>query len=718
MLLNELESKKLLSQAGIKVNNTRLATSKAEAIAISRQLGFPVILKVTSPDIVHKSDAGGVKLALKTAKQVGQAYDDILMAISNKYPQAMIHGISVQKMAPPGVEVIIGMSRDAQFGPVLMFGLGGIWVEVLNDVSFRITPLNKRDAVEMIREIKGYPVLEGYRGQEPVDISNLEEMLLKVSKYIEQNPKINELELNPVIAYSDDAVAVDARIVLEENLSGLKQDRIEAWKKPELAEIFSPRGVAVVGVSSGEKVTFANVAVRALKNAGFPAIYPINPRTTELLGLPCYPNIQSIPGVLDHVMVCTPAESALTLLDDCASKGVRSVHIFTAGLSESREPERVELEKALLRKAREGGFRIIGPNCMGLVNPGIRLITDFETPLEPGPIAFFSQSGVFINDLPMFGSPRGLRFSKLVSYGNALDVDESQLLEYFSQDQDTEIIGAYIEGVKDGRRFIRILREATAHKPVVIQKGGSTKAGQRAALSHTASLTSSETVFNALCRQLNVIQTNDQEELIDMLVILRFFRPLPQSTGVAIIGYGGGPSVLASDEIEKEGLHLPPLSLELQVELKRFLPFVGGIFTNPVDNENLILPDEVYTTLCTLGKASDIHTFIYHMGTSPMSRWGDVRFSSPDHLQDMVNALTKAKKTTGKPVILVLRPPVDVAAMKNFLAVQEAFVKAGLPVFHSPRQAARALARFIGWFTRLDRQRSKTILNALYRESV
>jgi acyl-CoA synthetase (NDP forming) len=215
-LLTEIESKQLLKQAGIAVIDAKLATSNEEAIAVSRQFGFPVVLKIVSPDIIHKSDAGGVKLGLKTSKQVGKAYDDILTAIRQKYPQAIIQGVSVQKMARPGVEVIIGMSKDAQFGPVLMFGLGGIFVEVLKDVSFRIVPLIRRDAREMIKEIKGYPLLQGYRGQEPADVSNLEEWLLKISTFVEQNPEIKELDLNPIFAYSDGAVAVDARVILED----------------------------------------------------------------------------------------------------------------------------------------------------------------------------------------------------------------------------------------------------------------------------------------------------------------------------------------------------------------------------------------------------------------------------------------------------------------------------------------------------------------------
>lgn len=215
--LTEFESKELLKQAGISVVDTRLATSRDEAISVSRELGVPVALKVASPEIVHKSDIGGVKLGLRTANQVGKAYDDVTRAISREYPQARLHGVTVQKMARPGVEVIIGMFKDNQFGSVLMFGLGGIMVEVLKDVSFRIGPLAKRDAAEMLREIKGYPLLKGYRGQDAVDLSCLEDMLLRVSDFVEQNPEVKELDLNPVLAYSNGALVVDARVILDES---------------------------------------------------------------------------------------------------------------------------------------------------------------------------------------------------------------------------------------------------------------------------------------------------------------------------------------------------------------------------------------------------------------------------------------------------------------------------------------------------------------------
>ena len=214
-VLTEIEAKQVFREIGINTIETRLAVSQKEAVAISGDIGFPVALKIASPDITHKSDAGGVKTGLKNKLEVKNAYKEIMASIRQKYASAKIDGVSVQSMARPGTEIIIGMFKDAQFGPVIMFGLGGVFVEVLKDVAFRVIPIVRRDAAEMITEIKGYSLLQGYRGQEPANTAILEDMLLKVSDFVEQTPEIKEIDLNPVFAYKDGAIAVDARIVLE-----------------------------------------------------------------------------------------------------------------------------------------------------------------------------------------------------------------------------------------------------------------------------------------------------------------------------------------------------------------------------------------------------------------------------------------------------------------------------------------------------------------------
>ncbi len=463
-----------------------------------------------------------------------------------------------------------------------------------------------------------------------------------------------------------------------------------------LDEVFCPRGVAVVGVSAS-KLAFAELVVHALKGAGFPAIYPVNPKYREVLELPCYPSVTAIPGIVDHVVVNIPAESVLKLLDECAEKGVRSVHFFTAGFGESGYQERADLEKEMLVKARAGGFRIIGPNCVGLYVPKSRVVNDLDDLLEPGPIGFISQSGGHAQNIPHYSRARGLRFSKVVSYGNALDVNESELLDYFAEDPETEIIAAYIEGVKDGMRFLRALENAASRKPVVIYKGGRTEAGRRAAHGHTASLTSSVAIFDALCRQVKAIQVDDLDEMIDVLTAFRFMRPLPRGDGVALMGAGGGPSVLAGDGMEKEGLRLPGFSVEVQEELKKVLPVPGSIFINPLDTPNLATADAVSVAMQVLGRVPEIDLLVYHLGFHPISRWGLGMVAAEEFLQPAIDSMKETMRANGKPVLLALRPPQDLDGMKEFLAVQEAFVQAGFPVFHSMRKLARSVARVIAW---------------------
>lgn len=470
-----------------------------------------------------------------------------------------------------------------------------------------------------------------------------------------------------------------------------------------LDEIFHPRSVAIVGASPDNLMSFAAWAVSSLKEAGFPFIYPVNPRHSEAFGLTCYPSVSAIPGPVDHVIVCIPAVKSLDVLDDCARKGVMSVHFFTAGFSESGEKNRAEMEKAMLQKARDGDFRIIGPNCTGLFVPEARLTTSSRMPMQPGDIAFMSQSGGHSQDMPMHGGPRGLRFSKVISYGNALDIGECELLEYFTGDARTNIIAIYIEGVRDGHRFRSVLESACAKKPVVIYKGGTTEAGLRTAQSHTASMTSSVKAFQAICRQANAIQVNDIQEMIDVLVGLSFAHPYPLGNGIAVVGVGGGPSVEAGDRMEDAGLDLVTLTPDIKSQLKSLLPNDGGIFTNPLDATNLVYPEVIYNTLKVIGGSPRIDMIMYHMGFHPVTRWGEGIYSSEFFLKPASEALHKSYKEINKPVIMALGQASDMAGMEEMLKVQAAFVKEGLPVFHSIEKSGLAMARIAAWRRRFAR---------------
>ena len=469
---------------------------------------------------------------------------------------------------------------------------------------------------------------------------------------------------------------------------------------PTLDEIFSPRSLAIVGASPKNPTIYPGPQIIALKEAGFPAIYPVNPHYKEVFGLPCYPTISAIPDKVDHVIVAIPAQGVLDLLKECARKGVNSVHFFTAGFSESGDRKGIEMEKEMLKIAREGNFRIIGPNCIGLFLPKYRLPYATRLPLEPGKVAFMSQSGGHAQELPLHAGQRGIRFSKVISYGNALDIGECELLEYFSHDVETEIIAIYIEGVRDGKKFKDVLRDAAARKPVVIYKGGITEAGLHAARSHTASLTSSVKVFKTLCHQFNALMVDDIQEMADMLVALNFVRPYPEGEGIAMLGCGGGPSVQASDQMESAGLKLARLSSEINRELRTFLPSAGAIFSNPIDANNLVSPPIIYQTLKVLAKSPDVNMMMYHLGFHPVTRWGDGLLSNDSFLKSAIENMKKANIETGKPVLLVLGPASDRQGMEEMLKVRDVFVQEGVPVFHDIAGTALSLFKLANWSKR------------------
>lgn len=469
---------------------------------------------------------------------------------------------------------------------------------------------------------------------------------------------------------------------------------------PTLDEIFSPHSVAIVGVSPRNPFSFPGFHVMALKEAGFPAIYPVNPHYEEAFGLTCYPSVSSIPSKVDHVVVSIPAQVSLELLRDCARKGVNSVHFFSAGFSESGEKAGIEMEREMLKIAREGRFRIIGPNSTGLFLPKYKLTPATRLPLEPGPVAFMSQSGGHAQELPLHAGQRGIRFSNVISYGNALDIGECELLEYFTADVETEIIAIYIEGVRDGERFRDALRNAAARKPVLVCKGGITEAGLRAAQSHTASLTSSVKVFQALCRQFNAVMVDDMQEMADMLVALNFAHPYPEDKGIAVLGSGGGPSVQASDQMERAGLKFARLSSKINGELRTFLPSVGAIFSNPLDATNLVVPSVIYQTLKILAKSPDISMMMYHLGFHPVTRWGDGLLSGESFLEPASEAMRKASIEMGKPVLMALGPASDKPGMEEMIKVRDAFVRRGVPVFHDIAGAALSMSRLVDWHKR------------------
>jgi acyl-CoA synthetase (NDP forming) len=390
------------------------------------------------------------------------------------------------------------------------------------------------------------------------------------------------------------------------------------------------------------------------------------------------------------------------VIEDCIAKGVKSIHFFTAGFSETGEEEDAELERRIVSRAREAGIRLIGPNCMGIYCPAARVAFMPEFPTEPGPVGFLSQSGGNAGDMVYAAARRGIRFSKVISYGNAADLNEGDFLEYLAEDPETKIIAAYIEGVRDGRRFFRAMRRASERKPVIVLKGGRTAGGNRAAFSHTGSLAGSAEVFSSLVRQVGAVWVTSVEELVDVTVAFRFIDPPPAGRGVAVVGGGGGFSVFAADEVNEAGLELPSLSESVQEELRRFTPVAGTSVRNPVDTLAMMNPGELTETLRIVASDPQVDVILFHMafGWSPWRRMQGPLAASFDPalmVKAIADAVARARDVVGKPIALAVRTPLDAEGMERTLDFQERCWRNGFPVFPSIPHAANAIAKVVAW---------------------
>ncbi len=356
--------------------------------------------------------------------------------------------------------------------------------------------------------------------------------------------------------------------------------------------MFHPRSIAVVGISADlAKFWMKELYFDALIRSGYPGnIYLVNPRGGELEGRPICRTLTEVPGAVDHVVASIPARFTPALMEECCSKGVKVVHMFASGFAETGEPDRIRLQDRLVRIARRGNIRVIGPNCLGLYYPGGRIGLSPDFPAEPGPVGYLCQSGGNTDFMVRLAAARGLRFSKVVSYGNACDINECDLLDYYAEDPETEVIAAYIEGVSDGRRFARALSKAAAAKPVVVFKGGYTEGGLRAAASHTGSLAGTDAVWEAAVRQAGAIRVYSIEEMVDMLVALLRMAP-PEGPNTCVIGIGGGASVMATDEIERAGLRLAPMPPRIRKSLAKFIDLANSMLRNPIDAGPVIQQD-------------------------------------------------------------------------------------------------------------------------------
>ncbi|MFC1999373.1 CoA-binding protein [Chloroflexota bacterium] len=458
-------------------------------------------------------------------------------------------------------------------------------------------------------------------------------------------------------------------------------------------QIFNPTSVAIAGASAGKR---GEQFLESLIKCGFQGkIYPINPRGEPISGLEAYTDIESVPGPIDYVICCIPAPAVPGLIRDCAAKGVKAVAMFTAGYSESGTEEGRQREAEISRLARETGVRIIGPNCLGLYTPGVGLAFGYPLPAEGGRAAFMCQSGGNTGHVIRAAAQRGVRFSKAISFGNACDINESELIEYFAQDRETDVVAMYIEGVKDGPRFFRALRELARSKPVVVHKGGYTPSGAGAAASHTGSLAGSNRVWDELLRQTGAIRVYSLDELADMLVTFTNLRP-PRGRRVGLFGGGGGATVVATDDWDRAGFALPPLPQVLKEEISGVVTNdTGLILSNPLDLSSFAYTEDFYRVIKRLSTYDGfVDLSVVHVGFAQMAWVSIATYGAMiDYLRD---AFIRIHHEIDRPLALVAQYLVNSWDWRKALEdLQEPCSEVGIPVYYSMGTAARAIDRFM-----------------------
>ncbi len=573
--LNEYDSKQLLKKYGIPVVNEMVVSNREEAVRAALSIGFPVVLKGLGSTLLHKTERGLVHVNLTNP----QAVDEAALAIISEAKEAL-DGLLVQPHIPAKREFVAGLFQDETFGPVIMFGLGGIFAEALSDVSFRLAPLSEIDAVEMIGEIKAETLLKNFRGEAAANREQLVQILLGLSRIGTEEPKISEIDINPLmVTATGEVCAVDALAVMSANIQN--KAFLPPVKPLDLGYFFHPKSIAFVGASA-QMGKWGHILLTCTISGGFEGeIYLVNPKGGTIAGRKVYPSISDIPGNVDLAVVTIPSSKVLDLIPQFEAKRIHNMLLITSGFGEIGAAGKA-LEKDLVTRAKKAGILLLGPNTMGICNPHIKLYcTGVNVRPIPGSTAVVAQSGNMGTQLMAFAEQQGIGIRGFCGSGNEAMIAIEDYLDAFETDNLTRTVLLYVESVKNGRRFYESARRVGKQKPIVLLKGGQSKAGNRAAASHTGALTTDADIFNAACRQAGIVKVEQSMDLLDLSASFSSL-PLPKGNRAAVMTLGGGWGVVTADLCSAYGIELPELPPEMIQYLDTLLPSYWSK-SNPVD---------------------------------------------------------------------------------------------------------------------------------------
>ena len=652
------ECKTVCDAYGIPVPREGLATSAAEAAAIAAEIGYPIVMKVVSPDILHKTEAGGVLVGVADENAAKAGYERIVSSAKAYKSDADIAGVQVQAMvAGGGQEVIVGAVTDPSFGKLVAFGLGGILVEVLKDITFRLAPTTADDGRSMLDSLQASEVLGGVRGSAAVNRDALANIIVNVSELISDFPEIQEIDLNPVLADEIGATAVDSLITVDfspqKEVYRPSQEEIVA----AMQHIMNPKAVAVIGASDGEG-KIGNSVMKNIINGGYQGeLYPINPKSDEILGKKAYKSVKDVPGEIDVAVFAVPAKFCVAAMEEVGEKGIPGAIMIPSGFAEVGEHE---LQDELVAAARKNNVRIMGPNIYGFYYTPANLCATFCTPYDvKGKTALSSQSGGVGMSIIGYSRSTKMGVSAIVGLGNKSDLDEDDLLTYFEQDDNTDVIAMHAEDLKDGRSFAEVAKRVSKKKPIVMLKAGRTQLGAKAAASHTGALAGNDKIYDDVLRASGVIRAYN---LNDMLQFARGLPVLPTPKGeeIVIITGAGGSGVLLTDAVVDNGLSLMKFPPDLDEAFKEFIPPFGAS-GNPVDITGGE-PPITYENTIRLGLEDDrVHSLI-------LGYWHTI-ITPPMVFAELCTRVVQEGRDKGidKPIVASLVGDVEVEEASEYL---------------------------------------------------
>ncbi|AQH02075.1 CoA-binding protein [Burkholderia sp. KK1] len=651
------EGKLICDAYGIAVPQEGVAKSADDAAKLASFIGYPVVLKIVSPEILHKTEAGGVLVGVKSEGDVRAGFDTIISNAKKYDPNATLVGVQVQQMVGAGQEVIIGAVTDPSFGKLIAFGLGGVLVEVLKDVTFRLAPVTRDEAASMLDGIQAAEVLRGVRGAEPVHREALITLIERVSRLVDDFPQISEMDLNPVFASPSGAVAADVRIVMDFAPAEPRYRPTQEQIVAQMNRIMKPDAVAVIGASN-EDGKIGNSVMKNLINGGYQGeIYPIHPKADEIMGRKAYKSVKDVPGVIDVAVFAIPAKFVAQALVEVGEKKIPGAVLIPSGFAETGNHEG---QDEIVKIARQYDIRMMGPNIYGFYYTPKNLCATFCTPYDvKGKAALSSQSGGIGMAIIGFSRSAKMGVSAIVGLGNKSDIDEDDLLTFFEQDDNTEIIAQHCEDLKDGRAFAEAAKRVSKKKPVVVLKAGRTSLGARAASSHTGALAGNDKIYEDVFQQCGVIRARSLRDLLEFARGIPKL-PTPKGENVVIITGAGGSGVLLSDACVDNGLSLMTMPDDLDAAFRKFIPPFGAA-GNPVDITGGE-PPSTYKNTIRLGLEDDrIHSII-------LGYWHTI-ITPPMVFAKLVVEVKEEMKALGieKPIVASLAGDVQVEEAAEYL---------------------------------------------------